>query len=244
VLIDFTLYHSGGEALLLRSKIFVPGEPFSFSLTDVQMPLRLEPRADGQGYENNPVLLSYVVDNNAWFTTDVTRTDVRLEGEGVQMLTPQPVDPGLSLDPQERSMVLRDSFFVLPAMFDRTITVRIHAAGNRGMEDSTTLSLFVPRVITTQADRLAFPERFAIEAVYPNPVLSGSTTLHARIRGERMIRYEIVDILGRVLRKAHHAMASGSGLLRIDIGGLQQGRYVLRVISAEGARSRAFVVLR
>ncbi len=245
VLIDFTLYHSGGESLLIRGKIFVPGEPFTFALTDVHMANRLEPRQDGQGYENNPVVLTYVVDNSAWFSTVFTRAEVTLEGEGAQMLTQQPSLPGVTLAARERSPVVRDSFFVLPASFDRTIRVLLTVdGGNRGLSDRDTLSLFVPRITTTDAQDAPHAGAFGIEALYPNPLRAGSSVrLHLRVRSASPFRWDIIDLLGRSIRSAHHARPVAGEIIRIDAGGLRQGRYLLRVSGADGIRTRGFVVL-
>lgn len=245
VLIDFMLHHSGDETLLIRSKIFVPGEPFAFALTDVQMPDRLEARQDGQGYENNPVVLSYAVENSAWFSTVFTRAEMSLKGEGVQMLTQQPSIPGITLAARERSAVMRDSFFVLPAAFDRTIRVLLTVdGGNRGLSDRDTLSLFVPRITTTGAGDVPGAKRFGIEAMYPNPVHAGSAAwLHVQVRSVAPFRWDIIDLLGRSVRGAYKAHPASGEVMRIDVGGLRQGRYLLRVSGTDGIRIKGFVIL-
>ena len=246
VLIDFTLHHSGGESLLMSSTIFVPGEPFAFRLSDVQMADRLEPREDGQGYGNNPVVLSYAVENSAWFSTIFTRAEVQLEGEGAQMLTQQPSIPGITLAARERSATVRDSFFVLPASFDRTIRVLLTVdGGNRGLFDRDTLSLFVPRIATTDAEDVDRPVGFGIEAMYPNPVRAGTSAgLYVRVRTTGSFRWEILDLLGRSVRSAYHSRPAAGEVIRIDVGGLQLGRYLLRVSGADGIRIKSFVILK
>jgi hypothetical protein len=243
--INFTLFHSGGDVLPLRSEIFIPGEPFAFSLADVEVPDRLLVRSDGQGYEGNPVVIRYAVENEAWFASSLTHVRVVVEGEGVQMLTPQPWNPALALSPYAKSATLKDSFFVLPATFDRAVKVRLHIEGSRGLGDSASYSMFVPRIISTSTDGLELPAGFAIQALYPNPVSRHTGgVLSFQVRSERPFRWEIVDMLGRRVRYAFEEDPAPIGIHReISLVDLRQGGYVLRVHSGGQILTRSIIVL-
>lgn len=245
VSINFILYHSGGESLPLRSEIYIPGEPFAFSLADVNLPDRLTARADGQGYENNPVVVPYVAHNDAWFATTLTRVHVEIEGEGVQMLTPQPWIPAITLSAYEKSTVLKDSFFVFPAQVDRTIRVRISIDGSRGLGDSKEFLLFVPRIVSTAAEALNAPADFAIEALYPNPVSSAKGgMLFVSIRSNTRFQWDVVDMLGRRIRSSVTEEAAPETVIRrVVLDGLRQGSYLLRVRSGTQVLTRSFLII-
>ncbi len=245
VSINFIVYHSGGESLPLRGEIYIPGEPFAFSLADTNLPDRLFARPDGQGYEGNPVVLSYTAHNDAWFATTLSRVNVELEGNGVQMLTPQPWIPAVTLGAHQKTDVLKDSFFVFPAQIDRTIRVRISIEGSRGLGDSQEFLLFVPRIISTAAENVDAPADFAIQALYPNPVssrLGGMLTF--RIRSKAAFQWDITDVLGRrVRRSTMEDEAPGSVLRNVTLDGLPQGSYLLRVQSGKKILTRSFLIL-
>jgi hypothetical protein len=155
--------------------------------------------------------------------------------------------PSLSLPPRERSAVIRDSFFVLPASFDRTIRVLLSVDGDRGFSDRDTLTLFVPRIVATGVEDAPQADGFDIEALYPNPLRGGTAMLNVRVRSFAPYRWEVVDLLGRSVRRSSVAVqpshGKAGGVLRIDCADLPQGRYLLRVLSAEGAQTRGFVIL-
>lgn len=244
VSLRFTLYHSGGTPYPVGSDIFVPGEAFAFHIVDAVVPDRLDARSDGQGYEGNPVVVHYVIENDAWFSTSLRRGEIALTGEGAQMLSPQPRPDNLLFASRERSPVLRDSFFVLPASFDRTITVRIGIESGQGNGDSRSFELFVPKISTSPAGPLPSPTAFRVHGLYPNPVLPGQQ-LHLDLEHRDAVRLTVYDALGR---ECWHAWTgnAGSGRQRVamHLPLLREGLYFLRAQDGVMMQTLRFVVLR
>jgi hypothetical protein len=243
-LLRFLLYHSGGEMLPLQSEIFIPGEPFSFTIEDADIPDRLIARGDGQGYEGNPVAIRFHVKNTAWFASSLRMLRVRVEGEGAQMLTTQPRDPAIDLNPQATSPVVRDSFFVFPATYDRVLRVYVQVESSRGLGDSTWQDIFVPRVTTTSVAASASPSALALVGPYPNPVSRiGTGVVHATVRSHANFRWEVYDMLGR-LRASSETLPPSDGrrVVRIPLRGMAQGSYLLRIVTAEAQVSTRFVI--
>jgi hypothetical protein len=246
VVIRFTLYHSGGEALPLQTEIFVPGEPFDFTLENLELPDRLVSRTDGQGYVGNPVVVGFQAENDAWFASTLRHVRIRVEGDGVDMLTQQPRDPAIDLNPHARSVVVRDSFFVFPAAYDRVIRVYVQIQSSRGLGDSTWQDIFVPKVSTTAVAVVPRAEQAAILGVYPNPVTTGrSDVLHAAVRSPAAFRWEVYDMLGRRLTaSAALAPAVDMRVERIPLNGLPEGNYLLRILNATSQVATRFVILK
>ncbi|MDT8323731.1 MAG: T9SS type A sorting domain-containing protein, partial [Bacteroidota bacterium] len=243
--IRFLLYHSGGEMLPLQTEIFIPGEPFSFTLEDVNIPDRLIARGDGQGYENNPVAISFRAENAAWFASSLRLLRVRVEGEGAEMLTTQPRTPAIDLNPYATSPVVRDSFFVFPATYDRVIRVYLQVESSRGLGDSTRVDIFVPRVTTTAVGTVPVPSGLALTGLYPNPVsLRGAAYLNAAVRSSTPYRWAVYDLLGRLCASSVALPPSdGSRFARIPLHALSQGNYLLRVMTAEEQITARFMIL-
>ena len=61
---------------------------------------------------------------------------------------------------RERSPMQRDSFFVLPADFDRSITVTLTVESEHGAGARREFTLFVPRITTSAAGDVAAPAGF------------------------------------------------------------------------------------
>ena len=246
VVIRFTLYHSGGETLPLQSDIFVPGEPFAFDLTDVDIPDRLFARSDGQGYEGNPVVLRFRAENDAWFASTLRLLRVRVKGDGVDMLTQQPRNPAIDLSAHETSAVLRDSLFVFPASYDRVIRVFVQTESSRGLGDSTWKDIFVPKITATSTAQLPIAEGLSIGELHPNPWSAGTApVLHVTVRSGSPFRMEVYDLLGRLRHaSALLAPAPSTRVERIPVNDLPQGGYLLRVRSGDEVRTQRFIVLR
>lgn len=243
VALRFTLYHSGGTPYPVSSDIYIPGEPFAFRIADAAVPDRVDPRSDGQGYENNPVPVRYAIVNDAWFSTSLKSATVELDGEGVQMLSPQPRPGNLLFAERERSPVLRDSFFVLPASIDRSVTVRIRIENAQGSEDMQEFSVFIPRIATNAADAPPSPAVFRVHGLYPNPLAAGSR-LQLDVEHLGVLRLEVVDRLGRMLWRSEAADLNGMRRqLPLDLPTLRQGLYYLRVQDGGARTTLPFVVL-
>ncbi|MCB2204706.1 T9SS type A sorting domain-containing protein [bacterium] len=245
VVIRFTVFHSGGDALPVQDDIFIPGELFSFDLQDVHIPDRLVSRADGQGYEDNPVVIDFKVENAAWFSSLFSNVLVRVEGEGADMLTAQPRNPALALNPQAFSPVMRDSFFVFPATYDRVLRVSILVENNRGLVDSIAQEIFVPRVTSTSADSPPVAGALALKALYPNPLsLNGARVLHATLTSREYFQWEIYDLLGRrFLASPALPPAPRETTLRVPLQNLPAGTYVFRLTTPSRQVSSCFVIL-
>ncbi len=246
VTLRFTLYHGGGKSFPLATDIHVPGEPFAFRIIDMQMPDRIEPRSDGQGYESNPVVIRFTIENDAWFSAILHSARVDLSGEGIQMLSPQPRSDALLFNPRDRSSVLRDSFFVLPASFDRTVQVDVSIESDRGLIDSRRMNMFVPRIVTSAAEELPAVSKFRLHGLYPNPLRSGARQqLHVEMEGTGTLRAEIYDRLGRSVWKTEEISAPGGrGSITLRPPALIEGMYLLRIESGGMQSTRPFVVLR
>jgi hypothetical protein len=246
VTLRFTLYHGGGKPLPLATDIHVPGEPFAFRITDMQLPDRIEPRSDGQGYEGNPVVTLFTIENDAWFSTSLRSARVELRGDGVQMLTPQPRSDVLLFNPGDRSSVLRDSFFVLPASLDRIVQVTVSVESDRGLIDSETMDMFVPRIGTNAAGDSPTALRFTLHGLYPNPLRAGvRQPLRIDVEGNGSLRAEIYDRLGRFIWRDEDIDAPGArGSVALWIPPLSEGMYLLRIESGGMQTARPFVVLR
>jgi hypothetical protein len=240
----FTIYHSGGQPYPIVSDVHVPGEAFAFSIVDAQLPDRIEARSDGQGYEGNPVVLRYALENNAWFATTLDTCIIELSGEGVQMLSPQPRPDNLLFAARERSPMLGDSFFVLPADFDRSITVTVTAGSIHGMGGRQEFTLFVPRISISAAGDVAAPTGFRVHALYPNPLAAGRPLL-VDVEAVGEVIAVVYDHLGRELWKsATMETWQGRRTLALQIPALGQGSYLLRLRSGDAQLMQPFVILR
>ena len=243
-MLRFLLYHSGGEMLPLQSEIFIPGEPFSFTIEDADIPDRLIARGDGQGYEGNPVAIRFRVKNTAWFASSLRMLRVRVEGEGAQMLTSQPRDPAIDLNPRVTSPVVRDSFFVFPATYDRVLRVYVQVESSRGLGDSTWQDIFVPRVTTTSVAASASPSALTLDGPYPNPVsVTSAGVVHAAVRSPGYFRWEVYDMLGRLRASSESLPPSVERrVVRVPLQGLSQGSYLLRIVTADAQASTRFMI--
>ncbi|MFA6232818.1 MAG: T9SS type A sorting domain-containing protein [Bacteroidota bacterium] len=242
--LQFTLYHGGGIPLPLNTDIHIPGEPFAFRVIDVDIPDRIEARSDGQGYEGNPVVTQFAIENAAWFNAALQNAHVELVGDGVQMLSPQPRNDNLLISALNRSAALRDSFFVLPATYDRTIQVTISIESDRGISDRKQYDVFVPRISTNAVEGAPDIADFRLHGLYPNPLRAGSGQLHLDVESNGSLRIEIFDRLGRIIWTAAEISAqSGRRSVSLRIPILENGMYMLRIRSGGSQRMRPFVVL-
>jgi hypothetical protein len=243
--LHFTLYHGGGKSFPLNTDIHIPGEPFAFLIKDVGIPDRLEARSDGQGYEANPVVTQFEIENAAWFRSAVQNARVELSGDGLQMLSPQPRSDILLISPFDRSPALRDSFFVLPATYDRTIQVTISIESDLGVSDSKRYDIFVPRITTSAVDETTEVTEFRLHGLYPNPLRGGGGQLHLDVESMSALRIELCDRLGRIVwTAAEISPRSGRRSVALRIPALVDGLYLLRISSGSSQQIRPFVVLR
>ncbi|MFZ1731354.1 MAG: T9SS type A sorting domain-containing protein [Bacteroidota bacterium] len=243
--LHFTLYHSGGKSFPINTDVHIPGEPFAFRIINDIVPDRLDARSDGQGYEGNPVVTQFAIENAAWFRSRLQVARVDLSGEGVTMLSPQPRNDNILISALDRSAALRDSFFVLPATYDRTISVTISIESNRGVSDSRQYDLFVPRITTSAVSDVPDAAEFRLHGLYPNPLRSGSSQLQLDVESASALRIEIYDRLGRSLWSGAEISAQGGRRnVALQIPNLENGLYLLRISSGGSQQMRPFVVLR
>ncbi|MDX9760018.1 MAG: T9SS type A sorting domain-containing protein [Bacteroidota bacterium] len=244
VAIRFTMYHSGGQAYPVSSDILIPGEPVEFRIIDAEMPDRLIARADGQGYETNPVVLRYVLENRAWFSSALDSCRVVLAGDGVQLLSPQPRPGPVLLAAHERSAVQRDSFFVLPASYDRTITVTLTATSIHGFGDTREFSLFVPHIATSGVNDGTDGISLRILGIYPNPAPAGAA-LHVEVTQRGAVEMEIHDVLGRVVWTSRRFDPwTGQRTITVQPPRLPDGMYFLRVLDGSSQRTQPLLIHR
>ncbi|MBE0644451.1 MAG: hypothetical protein IH600_10265 [Bacteroidetes bacterium] len=244
--LHFTLYHSGGKSYPLNTDVHIAGEPFAFRLVDAAVPDRIEARSDGQGYEGNPVVTVFTVENDAWFNAALASAHVELSGDGVQMLSPQPRLDHATFGARDRSPALRDSFFVLPASYDRTVRVTISIESDRGLRDSREFEMFVPRIATNAVGDAPASADFRVQDLYPNPLRqSAGQQLHVVIEGHGALRAEVYDCLGRRLWTAEGIdVAGGRSDVALRLPRLVEGFYWLRIVGGAAQETRPFVLMR
>ncbi len=94
-------------------------------------------------------------------------------------------------------------------------------------------------------DGPAVPVRdIALGANFPNP-FSASSTLAYELPREGMVRIELYDAHGRMLRVLASGMRSaGTHSLVLDARGLAEATYFVRLVAGGAARTRAIVVIR
>ncbi|MBR9975563.1 MAG: T9SS type A sorting domain-containing protein, partial [Bacteroidetes bacterium] len=140
--------------------------------------------------------------------------------------------------------VLRDSFFVLPASFDRTLSVRIGIESEGGFGDSESFDVFVPKIATSAAGDVPAPAAFRLVGLHPNPVAPGQPLL-VDVESRGSLRLEVFDALGR---ECWHTWTpegrSGRQRLSLRLPMLREGLYHLRVHDGDMMQTRRFVVLR
>lgn len=244
--LQFTIYHSGGKAFPINTDVHIPGENFAFRIIDVEIPDRLAARSDGQGYESNPVVTKFTVENASWFKAALKTARIELTGDGVQMLSPQPRTDNILISALDRSVVLRDSFFVLPAAYDRTIQVTITIESDRGVGDSRQQDVFIPRITTSVAGDAPHAAGFRIHGIYPNPLHAGSSILHVDMESQAgALRLEIFDRLGRTVWSADDLhKQDGRQRLSVQLPNLENGLYLMRISGHGAQQSRPIIVLR
>ena len=160
------------------------------------------------------------------------------------MLSPQPRPDNLLFAERERSPVQRDSFFVLPASFDRTITVRIDIENAQGIDDSRSFDLFIPRIATSAAEDLPSPLAFRVHGLYPNPALPGQP-VNIDLESRGTLRLVVYDALGRECwQEVRTDIASGRRTHALRLPPLREGWYSLHLFGQGEMRTRRFLVLR
>lgn len=244
--LHFTLYHSGGKSFPVNTDVHIAGEPFAFRIADASVPDRIEPRSDGQGYENNPVVTLLTIENDAWFNAAAGNVRVELSGDGVTMLSPQPRIDNLSFGPHDRSAALRDSFFVLPASYDRTVHVTFRIESDRGLRDSREFDMFVPRITTNAAEGVPALADFRLHGLYPNPLRQAAGQfLHIDVEGHGVYRAEVFDRLGRrVWTEAEINLQGRRTSVALQLPRLTEGLYMVRIAGGGKQKTMPFVILR
>lgn len=79
-----------------------------------------------------------------------------------------------------------------------------------------------------------------IDGLYPNPVSSQlNVAVSSPVRGS--VTLQVVDMTGRILSQQVKAVAEGSNTVSVNVAGLSNGSYILKVVNAEtGAVSAKF----
>ncbi len=79
-----------------------------------------------------------------------------------------------------------------------------------------------------------------IDGLYPNPVSSQlNVAVSSPVRGT--VTLQVVDMTGRILSQQVKAIAEGSNTVSLNVAGLSNGSYILKVVNAEtGAVSAKF----
>ena len=104
------------------------------------------------------------------------------------------------------------------------------------LEDDTTVAFDLG--VSTDVQTSPLPEAFALRGVYPNP-FSRTTTLRFDLPTSAVVRVEVFDVLGRVVRsRPPETLAPGQHRLPLDAGGLASGSYVVRVSARSGGVER------
>jgi endoglucanase len=76
------------------------------------------------------------------------------------------------------------------------------------------------------------PERFSLDALYPNPA-AGTTTLQLTASGAGQASIELIDMLGRKVWLASTMLVGGTQDISIQTEGLAAGLYVVRVLTQD-----------
>ena len=104
------------------------------------------------------------------------------------------------------------------------------------LDADTTVSFDL--AVSTDAETSAVPEAFALHGLYPNP-FRGTTTLRLDLPTSAVVRVEVFDVLGRLVRSTPpEALAPGPHRLPLDADGLASGSYVVRVSARSGGIER------
>jgi hypothetical protein len=244
--VRFTIYHDGGNALPLTTDVFIPGQPYAVHLRDVVIPDRLSPRADGQGYEPNPVVVHYQVENDTWFDLVLGSVRVDATGEGVQLLSPQPRPGEIRLLAGHSSSRLYDSLFVLPASMDRSIRVTVSVEAAYDMYDEHHADIYIPVSTTDVADGRESPQNFILHGIYPNPVsVATAQRMHLDMESVTSLQVSLHDRLGRrIMRYDEIAPLFSRGVVMLAIPQLGAGLYFIRITGRDVQHVHPLVVYR
>ncbi|MBR9978280.1 MAG: T9SS type A sorting domain-containing protein [Bacteroidetes bacterium] len=246
VTVRFTIYHDGGNALPLTTDVFIPGQPYAVHLRDVVIPDRVTSRTDGQGYEPNPVVVHYQVENDTWFDLVLGSVRVEATGEGVQLLSPQPRPGEIRLLAGHSSSRLYDSLFVLPASMERSIRVTVSVEAAYGMHDEHHADIYIPVSTTHVADGRERPQNFVLHGIYPNPVsLATAQRMYLDMESVSSLQVSLHDRLGRRIMQYDDIPALFTrSAVALTIPELDTGLYYIRITGRDVQHVHPLVLYR
>ncbi len=132
---------------------------------------------------------------------------------------------------------------------DSSYSVSFGLAAGEGLNDlrtnaSALRSAYLAANVHAVGDRLELPDDFDIGLPYPNPA-STVLNLPTELLNPQRVVLTVFDVLGRKVHAEQKTYVQrGSSTLRVPIGSLAEGVYLLRVDSDRQSSSRKFVVVR
>ncbi|MDA0379104.1 MAG: hypothetical protein O3C45_01205 [Bacteroidetes bacterium] len=126
---------------------------------------------------------------------------------------------------------------------DLTGALRFAVVASDGLNIRRSVNTATVLLEGTATERDVLPDGLALGALWPLPARQ---ELHAPISGVRPsnMDWQLVDVIGRVVRSGRDVHTGGESTLTVDVAGLASGWYALRVATATGVLQRAFVVAR
>jgi len=97
----------------------------------------------------------------------------------------------------------------------------------------------------TSSEPTVVPGAFTLEALYPNPLRSGSAQVEFTMEQVLPVELIIYDSLGREVRASTLGVRpEGSHTVTLGVDGLPSGLYFVRVVTPEGLVTRPFTIAR
>ncbi len=224
-----TGYFDTTRTVFSEHSIMIPGRPTALRIESIRIPTALTVRSDGRDYNENPLVTSFRVYNDAWVARTLTSTKVELGGgSGLTARTPLERTQTQILSPFSSSMEIVDTFHVDHAQFARQASFRIYATsvlnGNAYAQHMTSIPAITPSGVD-----LAHAELFRLSAVYPNPASSRQPIqLQIEAATQQMIRLDVYSVLGeRVHQCIDIELEQGRSMVPVALS--QPGMYLLRI---------------
>lgn len=77
--------------------------------------------------------------------------------------------------------------------------------------------------------------------VYPNPSTE-SLTLNLNLKSSQQITIEITDLTGKLIRSKNAGILQGESLQTINVSGIANGTYLVRVVAEQGTEIRKIII--
>jgi len=231
VLIEFDVYHGGGEVLSLASDIFIPGRAHSFDVVDIDHPAAMQVNSAGDAYTEQGFSIRYRARNNSWAYCTFSHAAAKVAGvSGVELVTtPREHHPNEVLASQAVSQVLIDTFVVSHSLTERLCQIDITVYDNFMRSGVSSAKIFLPSVSTTDVFGIPVAKKFGIAGVYPNPFRRGSAAeVFIALEGgvDAVVEVELFDLFGR--RVAWTTVLTAQRIVPVMVEDIAAGVYLVR----------------